>query len=111
MAKKYDEFLNEKNMLVVVQGDDISHAVNFRLTHQAGSATWLAMASTSKDLDKLIASGASHTAIGKDIEDQINLGLKRFRQNFVVEQDHGWQGAGYAFHINFEDILKKLNKS
>ena len=110
MAKKYDEFLNEKNMLVVVNGDDMSHAVNFRLTHQAGSATWLAMASTSKDLDKLIDSGASHTAIGKDIEDTINMLLKKFRQNFTVELDYGWQGAGYSFNLNFEDILKRLNK-
>ena len=110
MAKKYDEFLNEKNMLVVVQGDDISHAVNFRLTHQAGSATWLAMASTSKDLDKLINSGQSHTAIGKDIEDMINDQLKKYRQSFKVQLDYGWEGAGYSFDLDFEDILKKLNK-
>ena len=103
----FEDFLNEKNLQVVTS----DQAVNFRLTHQSGKANWLALASTSKDLDKLIDSGASHTAIGKDIEDTINMLLKRFRQNFTVELDHGWQGAGYAFHINFEDILKKLNKS
>ena len=101
------EFLNEKNLQVVTA----DQAVNFRLTHQSGKANWLAMASTSKDLDKLIDSGASHTAIGKDIEDSINMLLKKFRQNFTVELDYGWQGAGYSFNLNFEDILKRLNKS
>lgn len=110
MVKKFDEFLNEKNMLVVIHGDDMSHAVNFRITHQSGKANWLAMAATSKDLDKLINSGQSHTAIGKDIEDMINDQLKKFRQNFKVQLDYGWQGAGYSFNLNFEDILKRLNK-
>ena len=110
MVKKFDEFLNEKNMLVVIHGDDMSHAVNFRITHQSGKANWLALASTSKDLDKLINSGQSHTAIGKDIEDQINDQLKKYRQNFKVQLDHGWQGAGYSFDLNFEDILKRLNR-
>lgn len=107
MVKKFDEFLNEKNLQVVTS----DQAVNFRLTSQSGKANWLAMASTGKDLDKLIDSGASHTAIGKDIEDTINMLLKKFRQNFTVELDHGWQGAGYSFNLNFEDILKRLNKS
>ena len=60
----FEDFLNEKNLQVVTS----DQAVNFRLTHQSGKANWLAMASTSKDLDKLIDSGASHQAIGKDIE-------------------------------------------
>lgn len=107
MVKKFDEFLNEKNLQVVTS----DQAVNFRLTHQSGKANWLAMASTSKDLDKLIDSGASHQAIGKDIEDTINMLLKRFRQNFTVELDYSWQGAGYSFNLNFEDVLKRLNKS
>lgn len=107
MVKKFDEFLNEKNLQVVTS----DQAVNFRLTHQSGKSNWLAMASTSKDLDKLIDSGASHQAIGKDIEDTINMLLKRFRQNFTVELDYSWQGAGYSFNLNFEDILKRLNKS
>lgn len=102
----FEDFLNEKNFQVVTS----MKAVNFRLTHQSGKSNWLAMASTSKDLDKLIDSGASHTAIGKDIEDTINMLLKKFRQNFTVELDYGWQGAGYSFNLNFEDILKKLNK-
>lgn len=107
MVKKFDEFLNEKNLQVVTS----DQAVNFRLTHQSGKSNWLAMASTSKDLDKLIDSGASHQAIGKDIEDTINMLLKRFRQNFTVELDYSWQGAGYSFNLNFEDVLKRLNKS
>jgi len=106
----FEEFLNEKNMLVVIHGDDMSHAVNFRITNQAGKANWLAMAATSKDLDKLINSGQSHTAIGKDIEDMINDQLKKYRQSFKVQLDYGWEGAGYSFDLDFEDILKKLNK-
>ena len=103
----FEDFLNEKNFQVVTNME----AVNFRLTYQSGKSNWLAMASTSKDLDKLIDSGASHTAIGKDIEDTINMLLKKFRQNFTVELDYGWQGAGYSFNLNFEDILKRINKS
>ncbi len=106
----FEEFLNEKNMLVVIHGDDMSHAVNFRITNQAGKANWLAMAATSKDLDKLINSGQSHTAIGKDIEDMINDQLKKYKQSFKVQLDYGWEGAGYSFDLDFEDILKKLNK-
>ena len=106
----FEEFLNEKNMLVVVHSDDMSHAVNFRITHQSGKANWLAMAATSKDLDKLINSGQSHTAIGKDIEDMINDQLKKYKQSFKVQLDYGWEGAGYSFDLDFEDILKKLNK-
>ena len=109
-AKLFEKWLNEKNMLVVIHGDDMSHAVNFRLTHQSGKANWLAMAATSKDLDKLVNSGQSHTAIGKDIEDQINDQLKKYRQNFKVQLDYGWQGAGYSFDLDFEDILKRLNR-
>ena len=109
-AKLFEKWLNEKNMLVVIHGDDMSHAVNFRLTHQSGKANWLALAATSKDLDKLINSGQSHTAIGKDIEDQINDQLKKYRQNFKVQLDYSWQGAGYSFDIDFEDILKRLNR-
>lgn len=111
MVHKFEDFLNEKNFLVVVNADDMSRAVNFRITHQSGKANWLAMASTSKDLDKLVASGQSHTAIGKDIEDMINDQLKKFRQNFTVELDYSWQGAGYSFNLNFDNILKRLNKS
>lgn len=111
MVHKFEDFINEKHFLVVVQADDMGHAVKFRITHQSGKANWLAMASTSKDLDKLVASGQSHTAIGKDIEDMINDQLKKFRQNFTVELDYSWQGAGYSFNLNFEDILKRLNKS
>ena len=103
----FEDFLNEKNFQVVTNME----AVNFRLTHQSGKSNWLAMASTSKDLDKLIDSGASHTAIGKDIEITINMLLKRFKQNFTVELDYAWQGAGYSFNLNFEDILKRINKS
>ena len=106
----FEDFLNEKNMLVVIHGDDMSNAVNFRITNQAGKANWLAMAATSKDLDKLINSGQSHTAIGKDIEDMINDQLKKYKQSFKVQLDYGWEGAGYSFDLDFEDILKKLNK-
>ena len=77
----FEEFLNEKNMLVVIHGDD-----------------------------KLINSGQSHTAIGKDIEDMINDQLKKYKQSFKVQLDYGWEGAGYSFDLDFEDILKKLNK-
>ena len=111
MVKKFDKFLNEKNMLVVINGEDMSHAVNFRLSYRYGQGGILAMAATSKDLDKLIASNQSETAIGKDIEVMINQQLKKFRAGFTVEQDHGYQGAGYSFYLNMDDILKRLNKS
>ena len=106
MAKKYDDFLNEKNFQVVTS----MAAINYRLSHQYGQGNIVAMASSGKELDKEIESGASKTEIGKDIEDTINRILKKYRQSFTVEQDHSWEGAGYSFNINMDYILKLLNK-
>ena len=106
MAKKFDEFLNEKNFQVVSN----MNAINYSLTYPLGSGRIVAMAATSKDLDKEIESGASKTAIGKDIEDTINDQLKKFRQSITVSVDYSYEGAGYGFLINLEDLLKKLNK-
>ena len=105
-VKPFEEFLNEKNFQVVTA----DQVINYRLSYRYGQGGILAMASTSKDLDKEIESGASKTAIGKDIEDTINRILKKYRQSFTVEQDHGYQGAGYSFYINMDYILKLLNK-
>ena len=106
----FNDFITEKNFQVVVTGDDESHAIKYRLSYRYGQGGILAMASSNKDLDKEIESGASKTAIGKDIEDTINRILKKYRQSFTVEQDHGYQGAGYSFYINMDYILKLLNK-
>ena len=106
MAKKFDAFVNEKNLQVVTSSD----AINYRISHQSGSGHIVAMAATGKDLDKEIESGASKTAIGKDIEDTINNQLKKLRQEITVSIDYGYQGAGYAFTLNLEGLLKKLNK-
>jgi hypothetical protein len=106
----FNDFITEKNFQVVVTGDDESHAIKYRLSYRYGQGGILAMANSSKDLDKEIKSGASKTAIGKDIEDAINDELKKRRQLFTVEQDHGYQGAGYSFYINMDDLLKLLNK-
>jgi hypothetical protein len=67
------------------------------------------MASSGKDNDKELAIG-DPVSIGKDIENTINIILKKYRQSFTVEQDHGYQGAGYAFYLNMDYILKLLNK-
>ena len=107
----FNDFITEKNFqVVVVAGDDESYAIKYRLSYRYGQGGILAMANSSKDLDKEIKSGASKTAIGKDIEDAINDELKKRRQLFTVEQDHGYQGAGYSFYINMDDLLKLLNK-
>lgn len=103
----FEQFLNEKNFQVVVADD---YVVNFRISHQYGKGNLTALATTSKDLDKLIASGASETAIGKDLEDAINSQLEKRKQLLSVEQDHGYQGAGYAFYLVMDDVIKLLNK-
>ena len=105
-VKPFEDFLNEKNFQVVSN----MQAINYRLSYRYGQGGILAMAASSKDLDKEIKSGASKTAIGKDIEDAINRALKKYRQSFTVEQDHGYQGAGYSFYINMDYVLKLLNK-
>lgn len=105
-AKLFEQFLNEKNFQVVSN----MQAINYRLSYRYGQGGILAMAATGKDLDKEIESGASKTAIGKDIEDAINKALKKYRQSFTVEQDYGYQGAGYSFYINMDYLLKLLNK-
>lgn len=104
-VKPFEQFLEEKNFQVVSNME----AINYRLSYRYGQGGILAMPSTGKDLDKEIAIG-DPAAIGKDIEDTINRILKKYRQSFTVEQDHGYQGAGYSFYINMDYILKLLNK-
>lgn len=103
----FEQFLNEKNLQVVVADE---YVVNFRISYQYGKGYLTALASSSKDLDKLIASGASETAIGKDLEDSINDQLEKRRQLLSVEQNHGHVGAGFGFYLVLDDILKLLNK-
>ena len=110
ILKKYDyiveELVSEKNLQVATS----DAAINYSLSHQSGSGHIIALASTGKDLDKEIESGASKTALGKDIEDTINDQLKKSRESVRVSIDHGYQGAGYAFRLELEDLLKRLNK-
>jgi hypothetical protein len=101
----FNDFLNEKNFQVVTSG----HAINYRLSYQYGKGGFLALASNSKELDKQIEI-SDPIVIGKAIEDSINAELKKRRQLFTVEQDHGYQGAGYSFYFNMDDLIKLLNK-
>ena len=101
----FADFLNEKNFQVVTS----DHVIKYRLSYQYGKGGFLALASSSKENDKEIEIGDTFE-IGKAIEDSINDELKKRKQFFTVEQDHGYQGAGYAFYTNFDDLLKLLNK-
>ena len=101
----FKEFLNEKNFQVVTN----MKAINYRLSYRYGEGGFIAMASSGKELDKQIEID-DPASIGKDIENTINRILKKYRQSFTVEQDHGYQGAGYAFYLNMDYILKLLNK-
>jgi hypothetical protein len=101
----FEEYLNEKNFQVVTS----DHVINYRLSYRYGHGGFVAMASSGKELDKQIEIDDPDT-IGKAIEDSINAELKKRRQLFTVEQDHGYQGAGYAFYLNMDDLLKLLNK-
>ena len=98
--------LHEKNFQVVV-GDE---AIEYTLRENLAGDGIIAMASSSKDLDKEIESGASKTAIAKDIEDNINSRLKRMRQDITVSIDYRHDGAGYGFKLNLDGLLQKLNK-
>ena len=55
-------------------------------------------------------SNSTKTGIAKDIEMTINMQLKKLRQDITVEYDPGYEGAGYSFNINFDYLLKRLNK-
>ena len=101
----FNDFLNEKNFQVVTSGE----VINYRLSYQYGKGGFVAMASSGKELDKQIEIDDPDT-IGKAIEDSINDELKKRRQLFTVEQDHGYQGAGYSFYFNMDNLLKLLNK-
>ena len=105
-AKVFEQFLQEKNFQVVSNME----AINYRLSYRFGYGGILAIAATGKDNDKELAIG-DPDSIGKDIEDTINSQLKKFRAGFTVEQDHGYQGAGYSFYFNMDDLIKRLNKS
>ena len=101
----FNDFLNEKNFQVVTSGE----VINYRLSYQYGKGGFVAMASSGKELDKQIEIDDPDT-IGKAIEDSINDELKKRRQLFTVEQDHGYQGAGYSFYFNMVGLIKLLNK-
>lgn len=103
----FADFLNEKMFQVVTNND----LINYRLSYGHGKyAGLVAMASSSKELDKEIESGASKTEIGKDIQDSINNELDKRGQLFTVEVDYSYKGAGYGFNLNMEYLLKLLNK-
>ena len=102
----FGQFINEKNFTTAV-GD---YSVKFRIYWDARSNRIIAMASSSKELDKLIDTEFSETAIGKDIEDEINAQLKKLKQFFTVSIDYTYPGAGYAFELNLDELLKTLNK-
>ena len=101
----FNDFLNEKNFQVVTSG----HAIKYRLSYQYGKVGFLAIASSSKENDKEIEIDDVFE-IGKAIEDSINDELKKRKQLFTVEEDHGYQGAGYAFYLVMDDVIKLLNK-
>lgn len=101
----FNDFLNEKNFQVVTSG----HAVKYRLSYQYGKGGFLALASSSKENDKEIEIDDVFE-LGKAIEDSINDELKKRKQLFTVEQDHGYQGAGFAFYLMMDDLIKLLNK-
>jgi len=101
----FNDFLNEKNFQVVTSG----HAVKYRLSYQYGKGGFLALASSSKENDKEIEIDDVFE-LGKAIEDSINAELKKRKQLFTVEQDHGYQGAGFAFYLVMDDVIKLLNK-
>ena len=105
MAKLFEDFINEKNLQVVTSGE----AIKYRLSYQYGKGGFIAIASSSKENDKEIKIGNT-MLIGKAIEDSINAELKKRKQLFTVEEDHGYQGAGYAFYLVMDDVIKLLNK-
>ena len=105
MAKLFEDFINEKNLQVVTSGE----AIKYRLSYQYGKGGFLALASSSKENDKEIEIDDVFE-IGKAIEDSINDELKKRKQLFTVEEDHGYQGAGYAFYLVMDDVIKLLNK-
>ena len=101
----FADFLNEKNFQVVTN----DQVINYRLSYQYGKGGFLAMASSSKENDKELEIGDPNT-IGKAIEDSINAELKKRKQLFTVEEDHSYQGAGYAFYLVMDEVIKLLNK-
>ena len=100
----FNDFLNEKNFQVVTSG----HAIKYTIHYEA-IGRFLAIATTSKENDKELEIDDVFK-IGKAIEDSINAELKKRKQLFTVEEDHGYQGAGYAFYPDMDEILKLLNK-
>lgn len=102
--KLFDDYLSEKNFQVVTGGHSIKYAIRYQATGR-----FIAIATTSKENDKELEI-ADAMAIGKAIEDSINTELKKRNQVFTVKEDHGYQGAGYAFYPDMDKILKLLNK-
>jgi len=106
MAKVFEEFINENNFQTVI-GDGV---VNFKLFAPSRTGTIGVLAANSKELDKLIELDLSELEVGRLIESTMNDQLKKYKESIKVVYDTGYQGAGYSFYVDLEDILKKLNK-
>lgn len=106
LFENFSEKINEKHHQLVI-GDSVVH---WNLSHNTRTGQIVAIASTSKDLDKLVDSNYTETEIGKDLEMSINEQLKKHRIPMNVSIDYRYRGAGYGFDLDLTEILKTLNK-
>ena len=106
MIQQFEEFLNENKVQLPIGSDTI----DWKITENPRLGKLVAMASSGKDLDKLVDSGASETAIAKDLEDGLNKKLKKLKQDITLKLDYNYQGGGYAFDIDLSNLIKRISK-
>ena len=97
MISNFDSFLNEKNFQVVIPHKEKGSVV----------ANFKAMPRDSKALDQL--EGLPNFHIQQNLEDALN---KEFKREGIIEfrTDAGYPGAGYAFDLILDKIVKRLNR-
>ncbi len=95
-------------MKVNIKAGSEKYNVDFKITPQLKNKGLVAMAKSSKDLDKLQSAIAARAG-GDELIDYIILKVLESKLKLPMEIDRTYNGAGYGFVLDFYSIAKKLN--
>ena len=95
-------------MKVNIKAGGDKYNVDFNVSPQLKNKGLVAMAKSSKDLDKLQSAIAARAG-GDDLIGAIILKALEKKLKLPMEIDRSYEGAGYGFVLDFYSIAKKLN--
>lgn len=94
-------------MKVNIKAGSEKYNVDFNITPQTKNKGLVAMAKSSKDLDKLQSAIAARVG-GDELIDYIILKVLESKLKLPMEIDRTYKGAGYGFVLDFYSIAKSL---